>query len=128
MSNFYTPSIIRVSRKDHRCSYCGELIPKKSFYTFQKGNWDGSWFESKFHHECFEALCEDGDGEYTPYSNERPYVETIEDVKKANTDCINHFDQLMEDYKKLKEDNSYWINRILDLQDELDKMKRDQFL
>jgi hypothetical protein len=75
MSDFYNPSESRKARKDHRCSYCGETINKGRAYTFQKGNWDGRWFESKMHDECFNDMCENGDGEYTLYSNERPQVE-----------------------------------------------------
>ena len=77
MSNFYTEAIVRKARKDHICSYCGELIDSDNFYLYQKGHWNGSWFESKMHGECFDALCEDGDGEYTPYSHERPETRRV---------------------------------------------------
>ena len=72
MSDFYTPHEYRKAKKPHRCTYCGEAINKGEQYTFQKGNYDGRWFESKMHDECFEDMAETGDGEYTPYSNERP--------------------------------------------------------
>lgn len=72
MSDFYNDAIDRVARKPHRCTYCGEGIAKGDHYQFQKGNYDGSWFESKMHPECFEDMCDAGDGEYMPYSNERP--------------------------------------------------------
>ena len=72
MSNFFNPSETRKARNAHQCSYCGEFIEVGDTYTFQKGNWEGSWFESKMHPECFNDMCEQGDGEYTPYSNERP--------------------------------------------------------
>jgi len=75
MSDFYNPPETRKARKDHRCIYCGELINKNDTYTFQKGNYEGRWFESKMHPECFDDLCEWGDGEYTPYSNTRPIKE-----------------------------------------------------
>ena len=77
MSDFYNPSVQRTASKPHRCSYCGEGIASGDPYTFQKGNFDGSWFESKMHAECFEDLCEQGDGEYTPYSNERPTSDLV---------------------------------------------------
>ena len=69
MSNFYKPAERRKARKTHRCTFCGEAINNGEGYTFQKGNWDGAWFESKMHPECFDYMHEDGDGEYTPYSN-----------------------------------------------------------
>ena len=72
MSDFYNPSQQRKARKPHRCSYCGEGIANGESYTFQKGNWDGAWFESKMHPECFVDLCENGDGEYSLYGGERP--------------------------------------------------------
>jgi hypothetical protein len=72
MSDFYNQSVTRTARKDHRCTYCGESIDRGGEYVFQKGNYDGSWFESKMHDECFDEMCEYGDGEYIPYSNERP--------------------------------------------------------
>jgi hypothetical protein len=72
MSDFYSYAKTRTARQDHRCTYCSEPINKGDQYEHQKGNYDGRWFESKLHPECFADLCEYGDGEYTPYSNERP--------------------------------------------------------
>lgn len=72
MGNFYTPSEDRKARKPHDCTYCAEPIAKGACYVFQKGYYEGRWFESKMHPECFEDMCDSGDGEYTPYSNERP--------------------------------------------------------
>lgn len=72
MSDFFNPSINRVARKNYRCTYCGEGIADGEKYTFQKGNYDGRWFESKMHPECFTDMCENGDGEYSLFSNERP--------------------------------------------------------
>ena len=77
-TNFYTDSVSRKAAKEHQCSYCAELIYKGDGYTFQKGKWEGKWFESKMHPECFDDMCEQGDGEYTPYSNERPQKEARE--------------------------------------------------
>lgn len=75
MSDFFNDAITRTARKRHRCTYCGEGIAAGEDYTYQKGNWDGRWFESKMHPECFDDLCENGDDEYLPYSNERPEKE-----------------------------------------------------
>jgi hypothetical protein len=73
MSDFYNPHEHRIARKMHRCTYCAEPIAVGDGYVFQKGVYDGRWYENKMHPECFEDLCE-GDGEFTPYSNDRPAV------------------------------------------------------
>ena len=76
MSNFYNPHENRTARKLHKCTYCAEPIAFGEVYVFQKGNYDGSWYENKMHPECSEDMCESGgDGEYTPYVNERPRAE-----------------------------------------------------
>ena len=72
MSNFFHPSEGRTARKEHRCTYCAEPINAGDRYVLQTGVHDGSWFRSKMHGECFDDMCDAGDGEYTPYSNERP--------------------------------------------------------
>lgn len=72
MSNFYNPPEQRTARNAHRCSYCGEPIDRCDKYMHQTGVWEGKWFTSKMHPECFNDMCESGDGEYTPYDNERP--------------------------------------------------------
>lgn len=75
MRDFYNPVEYRKARKDHQCTYCAELISKGDAYAHQTGVYDGSWYTSKMHPECFDDLCEQGDGEYAPYSNERPKAE-----------------------------------------------------
>lgn len=73
MSDFYNPQESREARKLHRCTYCGEPISPGETYTYQKGVYDGRWYETKMHPECFDACFDDaGDDVYTPYSNERP--------------------------------------------------------
>lgn len=72
VSNFYNPSTSRTARTQHKCTYCCEDINPGDVYMYQKGVHEGRWFESKMHPECFDDMCETGDGEYTPYSNERP--------------------------------------------------------
>lgn len=75
MSDFYNPHESRCARKAHQCTWCAEPINKGDAYTHQTGVFDGSWYTSKMHPECFEEMCEQGDGEYTPYSNDRPTVD-----------------------------------------------------
>jgi len=74
MSDFFRDATEHRSRDNRRCTYCGEPINKGDFYKRQTGVWDGSWFVSRFHHECFDDLCEQGEGEFAPYENERPEV------------------------------------------------------
>lgn len=72
MSDFYRPSVVRKAAKSHRCTYCGERIAVGETYHEQTGVWDGKAFRNKFHVECFEVLCEEGEGEFTPYSGDPP--------------------------------------------------------
>ena len=74
MSDFYNAPENRKARKAHVCTYCAESINAGDAYTHQTGVYDGRWYVSKMHAECFDEFCFDGDGEYTPYSNERPKV------------------------------------------------------
>lgn len=75
MSDFYNPHVVRTARKAHKCIYCAEPINAGETYCSQTGNYDGRWYENKMHPECFQELCDDGEGEFTPYSNCRPSVE-----------------------------------------------------
>lgn len=72
MSDFYNEPEYRTARKAHRCIYCAEPIAAGDSYVYQKGNYDDRWYENKMHPECFDDMCELDDGEFTPYSNERP--------------------------------------------------------
>ena len=72
MSDFCRTAEQRKAAKDHRCTYCGEGIPRGEVYQEQTGVWDGAAFRNKFHAECFQALCDEGEGEFTPYSETRP--------------------------------------------------------
>ena len=74
MSNFHNPQKTRTARKEHQCHYCAELIMAGEKYIFQTGVYDCRWYSSKMHPECFDSVCDSGDGEYTPYSHERPAV------------------------------------------------------
>lgn len=70
--SFHTDPKTRKAAKPHRCTYCGEPINKGDAYTHQSGVHDNEWFESKMHPECFTDFCENGDGEYSLYCNDRP--------------------------------------------------------
>ena len=72
MSDFYNDAKTRKARKERPCIYCGEPIGKGDTYTFQSGNFDGSWYDNHYHQECFDDLAQAGFDEFTPYSGERP--------------------------------------------------------
>lgn len=80
MSDFCRTAKQRKAAKDHRCTYCGEGIPKGEVYREQTGVWEGAAFRNTFHEECFKALCDEGEGEFTPYSETRPEREVGEPV------------------------------------------------
>jgi hypothetical protein len=75
MSDFYNAPETRKARRKHRCSYCGEEIPAGTEYVYQTGVYDGAWYTSKMHPECFADMCETDCSAYMPYSNERPVLE-----------------------------------------------------
>lgn len=83
MEDFYNPHERRKAVKQHRCTYCGETIEVGDAYTHQTGVHDGHWFTSKLHDECFDDLCENGDGEYAPYSNDRPTLHKATEHKEG---------------------------------------------
>jgi hypothetical protein len=64
-----------VARKDHKCSWCGQPIPKATRYVYSSGVWEDRIVVNKMHPGCAEAAAEDyrmyGEG-FTPYDNERP--------------------------------------------------------
>ena len=72
MGDFFNAVENRKAKKPHKCSYCGEAINSGDTYCFQKGNYDGEWFESKMHPECMDDLNENGEGEYLVYGQDRP--------------------------------------------------------
>ena len=70
---FYTDPVTRTAAKAHRCTYCGEVINQGDQYASWKSIERGDgWYTSKMHPECHSDFAENGDGEYTPFYNERP--------------------------------------------------------
>lgn len=71
---FCTIRTLKTARKNHRCTYCGDpIIAGDKYYTWESV--DDSWFHSKMHPECVDALYddyEDSFDEYQPFDNERP--------------------------------------------------------
>jgi len=75
MSDFYNPSSQHKCRVLRSCIYCAEPISIGAIYTKQTGVFEGSWFTNHYHPECFDDMIASCDGEFTPYSNERPVAQ-----------------------------------------------------
>lgn len=72
MADFYNPATHPKAAKAHRCIYCYALIPTGETHIRQTGNYDGAWYDNRFHDECWSALAEEGDFEFLPGSGEPP--------------------------------------------------------
>lgn len=55
MSDFYSTTTIRATRKRHVCEHCLTAIAIGSPATRQAGMWDGDFFSDHVHPECQEA-------------------------------------------------------------------------
>lgn len=60
------------ARKQHQCIACYYPIATGETYTVQTGFYDGSAYRNKFHAECFDALCAEGEGEFSAGSYDPP--------------------------------------------------------
>ena len=63
------------ARKDHRCIWCGQVIPKGSEYVSERSVFDGEMQNHHWHEECLDSARENNDEcewEFEPYGNERP--------------------------------------------------------
>lgn len=54
---FRTDRIVECAKKDHRCSWCGETIPKGTQYAYVTGYTEDFW-AGKLHPECYRAEAE----------------------------------------------------------------------
>ncbi len=66
------------SRKPHRCMWCGESIQVGEVHNRETGTYYGEFQDNRFHSECFGPMqehCQENDGEFFPYENERPTKE-----------------------------------------------------
>lgn len=61
--------------KDHRCEWCGEVIPKGEEFAHFQGMWQSEFQDWRMHKECEIASLKDPntreDG-FMPFENERP--------------------------------------------------------
>lgn len=60
------------ARKDHRCIWCGETIPKGDKYSRWVGIFEGDFHCNQMHLECAEVSSEDAEDGFDAFSNERP--------------------------------------------------------
>ena len=69
-SNYTYP----VARKNYRCEWCGQTIPKGEKHVHHKGVWESEFQDWRMHQECFD----DGTGTeeiqegFLPFENARP--------------------------------------------------------
>jgi hypothetical protein len=63
-----------IARKDHRCIWCGQKIPKGEQYISEQSVFDGDFQNHHWHFECLEdaQANTDYEWEFMPYHNERP--------------------------------------------------------
>jgi len=57
MTEFYSETLVKKTRKDHRCDGCGKLIPIGSQALRYSGKFDGEFGTFVHHPECREAEC-----------------------------------------------------------------------
>jgi len=64
------------ARKDHRCIWCGQIIPKGTNYIRERSVYDGNMQNHAWHNECLpacqEMIKDSQDDSFDPYENERP--------------------------------------------------------
>ena len=74
MSDVVLTDVRVVTRKTHKCDWCGEVIQKGSNVRFISGRFEGEFFSSRMHDEC-DAACSRSDGVadegYAPFDNQR---------------------------------------------------------
>jgi hypothetical protein len=71
----------RKARKEHRCTWCGQMILIGEKYRHERVRVDGDMNTNDMHLECDEALAElcryeGGACYFDPYENERPSQRT----------------------------------------------------
>jgi len=63
------------ARKPHKCIWCGEQIEVGEKHHKIVGKYFGEFQNHRFHDECLDEShehCDENDGEFFPYENERP--------------------------------------------------------
>ena len=60
------------ARKAHKCIACLHTIAAGETHVMQSGHYDGRAFRNRYHDECWEALLESGEQEFTPGEFDAP--------------------------------------------------------
>jgi len=72
MSDFFHPMTAQISRKVRQCYCCYYAIEKGERYCKQSGVWEGKYFTSDYHSECWDVLSEDPHFEFSPGDGDPP--------------------------------------------------------
>lgn len=72
MLDFSNETIVKKSKKPHKCQLCGAEIPAGSEYIRQNGKFDGEFFDRCLHMWCCSAIEEycqaTGENEYDDWA------------------------------------------------------------
>ena len=72
MLDFWNETIVKKSKKPHKCQLCGAEIPEGSEYIRQNGKFDGEFFDRCLHMWCCSAIEEycqaTGENEYDDWA------------------------------------------------------------
>lgn len=66
MGDHFHDPIRPTARKMHQCIACLHPIALREVYVMQSGYFEGRAFRNKYHSECWAALCDEPDWEFTP--------------------------------------------------------------
>lgn len=72
MGTHFSAPTFPAARKEHRCIACHTIIPVGERYVMQSGHHEDRAFRNRFHDECWNFLCDEGDFEFEPGSIDPP--------------------------------------------------------
>jgi len=104
----------RIARKNHICSYCGEVIEKGSTYDYAKLVYEGRLYEWKNHIDC--GIIASSIWKYVDPDNGM----TEEDFQEGCADFCNTFicpgcDKYNNESDECNEDKRYCIDKITEV-------------
>jgi hypothetical protein len=78
MSADFGSTTTHKGNKDHKCIWCGEVIPKGTMMAHFKGSWEGAFQDWRMHEECYKSVEDSKDSileeGFTPYEGRRGLV------------------------------------------------------
>ena len=74
MADFGNLETIKSSRKAHDCEQCGRTIPVGSGYVLSSGRYEGEFYSSAMHEDCFQAANDFAD-EHGLWGEEWPWFQ-----------------------------------------------------